>query len=77
MNRDQVAGKGKEIAGTVHQKAGELMGSTSQQLKGLAKRIKGKFQKGRRRRSGGQRGGQRSGQEEPAEESMSSLIAFF
>ena len=46
MNKDQVAGKAKEIAGKVQQKTGELTGSTKQQVKGAAKQVEGKVQKG-------------------------------
>ena len=44
MNKDQVAGKAKDIAGQVQQKTGELTGSTSQQIKGAAKQVEGKLQ---------------------------------
>ena len=46
MNRDQVKGKAKDIAGKVQQKVGEATGSTSQQVKGFAKQVEGKVQKG-------------------------------
>jgi len=46
MNRDQVKGKEKDIAGKVQQKVGEVTGSTSQQVKGVAKQVEGKVQKG-------------------------------
>ena len=46
MNRDQVKGTAKDVAGKVQQKVGELTGSTSQQVKGAAKQIEGKMQKG-------------------------------
>ena len=46
MNRDQVKGKAKDIAGKVQQKVGEVTGSTSQQVKGVAKQVEGKVQKG-------------------------------
>jgi uncharacterized protein YjbJ (UPF0337 family) len=45
MNRDQVKGKSKEIAGKVQQKFGEAVGSTSQQVKGAAKQVEGNVQK--------------------------------
>jgi len=45
MNRDQIKGRAKEAAGTVQQKAGELMGSPTQRAKGLLKRGVGKVQK--------------------------------
>ena len=46
MNRDQVKGKAKDIAGKVQQKVGEVTGSASQQVKGVGKQIEGKVQKG-------------------------------
>ena len=46
MNRDQVKGTAKDVAGKVQQKVGELTGSTSQQVKGAAKQVEGKMQKG-------------------------------
>lgn len=46
MNKDQVKGTVKDIAGKVQQKAGRLTGSKKQQVKGLAKQVAGKAQKG-------------------------------
>ena len=46
MNRDQVKGKAKDIAGKVQQKVGQVTGSASQQVKGVAKQVEGKMQKG-------------------------------
>ena len=46
MNRDQVRGKAKDIAGKFQRKVGEATGSTSQQVKGAAKQVEGKVQKG-------------------------------
>jgi uncharacterized protein YjbJ (UPF0337 family) len=46
MNRDQVAGTAKNVAGKVQQKVGEVTGSKIQQAKGLAKQVEGKVQKG-------------------------------
>lgn len=46
MNRDQVKGKAKDIAGKVQQKVGEVTGSATQQVKGVAKQVEGKLQKG-------------------------------
>ena len=46
MNKDQVKGVAKNIAGKVQEKAGKLVGSNKQQAKGLAKQISGKMQKG-------------------------------
>ena len=46
MNKDQVKGTAKDIAGKVQEEAGKLVGSDEQQVKGLAKQISGKIQKG-------------------------------
>ena len=46
MNRDQVKGTAKDIAGKVQRKFGEATGSESQQIKGGAKQVEGKIQKG-------------------------------
>jgi len=46
MNKDQVKGKAKNIAGKIQEKAGKLVGSKKQQVKGLSKQIAGKVQKG-------------------------------
>ena len=46
MNKDQVKGVTKDIAGKVQEKAGKLVGSKEQQVKGLNKQISGKMQKG-------------------------------
>ena len=46
MNRDQVKGTAKDIAGKVQEKVGQATGSTSQQVKGVAKQVEGKVQKG-------------------------------
>ncbi len=46
MNRDQVKGTAKEIAGKVQRKVGQMTGSTSQQAKGAAKQVEGKLEKG-------------------------------
>jgi uncharacterized protein YjbJ (UPF0337 family) len=46
MNKDQVAGTAKDVAGKVQQKVGEAVGSTSQQAKGVAKQAEGQVQKG-------------------------------
>lgn len=46
MNRNQVKGTVKDVAGKVQRKLGEAMGSTSQQIKGAGKQIEGKLQKG-------------------------------
>ncbi len=46
MNKDQVKGEVKNIAGKVQEKAGKAVGSTEQQIKGQAKQVEGKIQKG-------------------------------
>ena len=46
MNRDQVKGDAKNVAGKVQQKVGELTGNKTQQAKGLAKQVEGNVQKG-------------------------------
>lgn len=46
MNKDQVKGVVKDVAGKVQEQAGKLVGSKEQQVKGLSKQISGKVQKG-------------------------------
>jgi uncharacterized protein YjbJ (UPF0337 family) len=46
MNRDQVKGAAKNVAGKVQQKFGELTGNKTLQAKGVAKQVEGKVQKG-------------------------------
>jgi uncharacterized protein YjbJ (UPF0337 family) len=46
MNKSQIKGSVKDIAGKVQQKVGEATGNTNQQVKGVAKQIEGKVQKG-------------------------------
>lgn len=46
MNKDQVKGTAKNVAGKVQEEAGKLMGSKEQQAKGVAKQVAGKTQKG-------------------------------
>lgn len=46
MNKDQVKGVAKDVAGKIQEKAGKVTGSDSQQAKGLAKQVAGKVQKG-------------------------------
>ncbi len=46
MNRDQVKGTVKDVAGKVQQKVGQLTGNKTQQLKGVAKQVEGNVQKG-------------------------------
>lgn len=45
MNKDQVTGTAKDIAGKVQQKAGELLDDREQQVKGITKQVEGKSQK--------------------------------
>lgn len=46
MNKDQVKGELKDVAGKVQEEAGKLIGSKEQQAKGLLKQAEGKTQKG-------------------------------
>ncbi len=46
MNREQVKGAAKDVAGKVQRKVGELTGNEDQQAKGAAKQVAGKVQKG-------------------------------
>ena len=46
MNRNQMQGAAKSVAGKVQQKVGELTGNKTQQAKGAAKQVEGKVQKG-------------------------------
>jgi uncharacterized protein YjbJ (UPF0337 family) len=46
MNREQVKGTAKDVAGKVQQKVGQLTGNKTQQLKGVAKQVEGNVQKG-------------------------------
>lgn len=46
MNKDQVKGSVKDVAGKVQEKAGKVTGNTKQELKGIGKQIAGKVQKG-------------------------------
>jgi uncharacterized protein YjbJ (UPF0337 family) len=46
MNKDQIKGGAKDIAGKVQEKAGELTGSEKQQVKGIKNQVEGKIQKG-------------------------------
>ena len=45
MNKDQVKGVAKDVAGKIQEEAGRLVGSKEQQIKGLSKQIAGKAQK--------------------------------
>ena len=46
MNRNQVKGTAKDVAGKVQASVGKAIGSPSQQLKGVEKQVEGKLQKG-------------------------------
>ncbi len=46
MNKDQVKGVAKDVAGKIQEKAGKLVDSKEQQVRGLSKQISGKAQKG-------------------------------
>jgi uncharacterized protein YjbJ (UPF0337 family) len=46
MNKDQVKGGAKDIAGKAQEKFGEATDNASQQAKGLGKQVEGKAQKG-------------------------------
>jgi uncharacterized protein YjbJ (UPF0337 family) len=46
MNRNQVKGAAKDVAGKVQRKVGELTGNQNQQAKGAAMQVEGKVQKG-------------------------------
>ena len=45
MNKDQVKGVVKDVAGKVQEKTGDVMDDRSQQAKGIAKQAEGKNQK--------------------------------
>lgn len=46
MNKDQVKGAVKDVAGKAQKEAGKLSGSKEQQTKGAVKQGEGKVQKG-------------------------------
>lgn len=46
MNKDQLKGSVKDIAGKAQEKVGEITGSEKQQIKGLKNQAEGKIQKG-------------------------------
>ncbi len=46
MNKNQIEGSVKKVAGKIQQKVGEATGNTNQQVKGAEKRIEGAVQKG-------------------------------
>ena len=45
MNKDQVKGTVKDVAGKIQEKTGEIIGSKTQQAKGLEKQVEGKAKK--------------------------------
>ena len=45
MNKDQVKGTVKDIAGKVQEKTGQALGSKEQQAKGIGKQVEGQGQK--------------------------------
>ena len=44
MNKDQVKGKAKEVAGKIQKKVGDVVGSSEQQLKGMKNQAEGNIQ---------------------------------
>lgn len=46
MNKDQIKGRMKDIAGKAQEKVGRATDNRSQQAKGLGKQVQGKVQKG-------------------------------
>ena len=46
MNKNQVKGAAKDVAGKIQETAGQVTGNTSQQAKGVAKQVEGKVQRG-------------------------------
>lgn len=47
MNKDQVKGVAKIVAGKVQEEAGNLIGSAEQVVRGVTRQVAGKAQKGR------------------------------
>jgi uncharacterized protein YjbJ (UPF0337 family) len=45
MNKNQIKGAAKDVAGKVQEEAGKLVGSKEQQVKGLNNQIAGKAEK--------------------------------
>jgi uncharacterized protein YjbJ (UPF0337 family) len=45
MNKDQVKGTVKDVAGQAQEKLGEVIGSNEQRAKGLVKQVEGQTQK--------------------------------
>ena len=46
MNRNQVKGTAKNVAGKIQQKVGALTGNKTQQVRGISKQVEGTLQKG-------------------------------
>ena len=46
MNKEQLKGSVKDVAGKAQQEIGELTGSEKQQVKGVKNQVEGKIQKG-------------------------------
>jgi uncharacterized protein YjbJ (UPF0337 family) len=44
MNKDQVAGKAKDIGGKIQESVGKAVGSNKQQAEGLEKQVEGRTQ---------------------------------
>ena len=44
MNKDQVKGAAKDIAGKIQEKTGKLVGNPTQEVKGVKNQIEGKMQ---------------------------------
>jgi uncharacterized protein YjbJ (UPF0337 family) len=44
MNKDQIKGKAKDLAGKVQEQTGKMVGDETQQAKGLGKQAAGKTQ---------------------------------
>jgi len=45
MNKDQIKGTVKDLAGKVQEKAGHLVGNKTQEAKGIHKQVSGKAEK--------------------------------
>jgi uncharacterized protein YjbJ (UPF0337 family) len=45
VNKDQVKGAVKNVAGKIQEQAGKMVGSKKQQVKGRSKQVSGKIQK--------------------------------
>ena len=44
MNKDQIKGEAKDITGKIQEEVGKLIGSKTQEAKGLGKQAEGKMQ---------------------------------